>query len=368
MRPLSAALFILAPALSGATVLESWTFGPPLSRTLHEISPAGPGIGGPTQTWDVAIPGVSTTSLGLRLRNTGIGGFGTRTAFADLDTPVSGGNLELQLEIAAWNWSQEAEDSPRLRLEMIRGNDFVVAGIDLQRMNESIRVRPLLDDRGTGITGDGSEHLPLASAAVVLGISVDLDAGTYRFGFREADATEFTLVDSGSIDEAGGPVHSLRFAMEGDFTLGALQAAYMDLSAITVTSGAMNFAQETTGFAAWADGFGLEGENASPTAILFGDGTPLLLKYALGIDPTVPVDSTLLPQATVSEDAFAFSFTRTEASDILYIVETSLDLVSWTPLWTSADGDPFDPAPTLLISGPEAGSAKFIRLRIELID
>lgn len=368
VRPLGVALAFLSPLFAGGAVLESWTFGPPLGRTLHEVAPDGPGSGGPTRNFDVAIPGVSTTSLGLRLRNTGIGGFGTRTAFADFGAPVSGGNLELQVELAAWNWSQDAEGSPQLRLEMIRGNDFVVAGIDLQRLEGAVRVSPILDARGNGATGGGSHDLALASTATALGIAVDLAAGTFRFGVRAADESTFTLVDSGSLDDTGGPVHSLRFAMEGDFTLGGLQAAYMDLSGIQVTSGEMLFAEEVAGFAAWAAGFGLEGAAASPTGTAFGDGIPLLLKYALGLDPTVPASRATLPLASFSEEGLRFSFSRADVDDLVYIVEASTDLNVWEGVWTSADGSPFDPSPEVLVPLPADESATFLRLRVELIE
>jgi hypothetical protein len=69
----------------------------------------------------------------------------------------------------------------------------------------------------------------------------------------------------------------------------------------------------------------ISGDNANPA----GDGIANLLKYAFGLDPTMP-ETSGLPVITDQDGFLQASFNILSAdTDITYIVETSDDLVNW---------------------------------------
>ena len=107
---------------------------------------------------------------------------------------------------------------------------------------------------------------------------------------------------------------------------------------------------------------------AADTADPDGDGRPNLVEYALGADPGV---ATAAPTVAMVEGRPALAFTRMRpASDVVYEVEASGDLVGWTRIWSSAE-HPMDGGGALsvgeLVPDPEAvstGTRRFLRLRI----
>jgi hypothetical protein len=100
---------------------------------------------------------------------------------------------------------------------------------------------------------------------------------------------------------------------------------------------------EAPGIAAWRmEYFGSSANsgNAANDANPMGDGIPNLVKYALGLDPTV--DYTGSPYAPYSEwqesNGFTYTFTYDpETDDVALVIEVTDDLLSET--W--ADLDPF---------------------------
>jgi hypothetical protein len=87
-------------------------------------------------------------------------------------------------------------------------------------------------------------------------------------------------------------------------------------------------------FAAWAEDFGLSGNNAAPDADPDRDGLPNAAEYVFGGDPLAP-SATARPTATIAGENMSFTFPRddrSETSDVFLVVETSTDLVTWRGL------------------------------------
>jgi alpha-amylase len=78
---------------------------------------------------------------------------------------------------------------------------------------------------------------------------------------------------------------------------------------------------------------------AADTSSYAGDGVANLIKYALGLNPTVPVSGGL-PEAKIMNNRLALTFNRMKSTtDIVYEVQASGDLFGWgnsTVIWSSA--------------------------------
>jgi hypothetical protein len=78
---------------------------------------------------------------------------------------------------------------------------------------------------------------------------------------------------------------------------------------------------------------------AADTNSYAGDGIPNLVKYALGMNPTVPATGGL-PQMNMASNRLALTFNRQKsATDIVYEVQAAGDLFGFsnaTVLWSSA--------------------------------
>lgn len=66
-----------------------------------------------------------------------------------------------------------------------------------------------------------------------------------------------------------------------------------------------------------------------------GDNVPNLLKYALGLDPRMPVTAPLTPMS-VSAGRLQLSFNRYARPDLTWQVQASNDLVTWAPIWMAS--------------------------------
>jgi len=131
------------------------------------------------------------------------------------------------------------------------------------------------------------------------------------------------------------------------------------------------------GFEAWQDDVFFGTGITDPALIALGgdpdgDGVTNLLEYALGGDP-LSDSRDLLPLLGVDAGGFlTLTFNRlVDGSDIVYLVDASGDLSSWTEIWSSAD-EPVvsaEPMVSQVVSDTveaDDSTARFLRLRVEL--
>lgn len=112
---------------------------------------------------------------------------------------------------------------------------------------------------------------------------------------------------------------------------------------------------------------------SGPTADVNGDGISNLMAYALHLDPHHSVRPSELPSGVFNETASGLQFRRRSGdAGILYQLERSLDLESWTLLADAAQegdatafGDGVEMV-TLLESSQADGPQAYLRLRVKL--
>jgi hypothetical protein len=112
---------------------------------------------------------------------------------------------------------------------------------------------------------------------------------------------------------------------------------------------------------------------AADTSSYIGDGVANLIKYALGLNPTLPVSSGL-PEAKIMNNRLAITFNRMKsATDIVYEVQASGDLFGWgnsTVIWSSTStaytgGTNDSESVTVQDTVPaDAANQRFMRLQI----
>ena len=66
-----------------------------------------------------------------------------------------------------------------------------------------------------------------------------------------------------------------------------------------------------------------------------GDGVSLLMAYALDLDPNQQLQGRM-PVPVVDGSSLALTFREARPDTVSYTVETSVDMVTWTPLITVA--------------------------------
>lgn len=100
--------------------------------------------------------------------------------------------------------------------------------------------------------------------------------------------------------------------------------------------------------------------DASDTADPDNDGLPTLLEYALGSSPTSE-SSVNQPVAVVNGANVELHYNKVR-SDIIYSVESSTDLQTWT----TTDVDQGGASPQVVASAPIGSTRKFLRLKVTL--
>jgi hypothetical protein len=205
----------------------------------------------------------------------------------------------------------------------------------------------------------------LADHSLVVGGMVDLDAITH---VRVVD-----IPGNGSfVDSEGHPIY------DPWLTLGS---GGLDLEAIGVISSVMNFDQ-------WQNNQGLNGADRGAGADPAGMGMPNLLRYAFAWFPDQ--GDSFAPLLTRVEGGLELTFRRDErAVDLLYQVQVSDDLSTWTTIARSVGGGPtvtyggHEPAvaeasassvasvgvvrAVSVVHGVDAREQTFMRIRVELI-
>jgi hypothetical protein len=107
-----------------------------------------------------------------------------------------------------------------------------------------------------------------------------------------------------------------------------------DLGGASATS-SVNVTVNMTPFSSWqVHEFGSNAYNSSiagPTANPSGDGIVNLLKYAFNVNPLTP-NTGELPTIKMSGGNLLLTFLQNDAAtDLMYTVQQSTDLVTWTP-------------------------------------
>ena len=117
-------------------------------------------------------------------------------------------------------------------------------------------------------------------------------------------------------------------------------------------------------FSDWAAQWSLTGLQAGPAANPAGDGIVNLVKFALGLNPTVCA-SKGLPTLTQESGQYVFRFTRPLLlCGITYTVQTSTDLVNWTGTIATTVESSTRTTETLVATLPATGPRLFVRLQV----
>lgn len=148
--------------------------------------------------------------------------------------------------------------------------------------------------------------------------------------------------------------------------------------AVWTLSGAAESASPQPGYAAWSASFDWGSADSAPTADPNGDGVSNLLAYALNLPPLGPrASAAALPALTLkttnpSGAWLDFTYRRNlAATDVVYTVLTSTDLVAWSPVVAvpetvdpDADGDGRTVVERVRIQLSSGTPRRFLRLEV----
>lgn len=116
-------------------------------------------------------------------------------------------------------------------------------------------------------------------------------------------------------------------------------------------------------FSSWVIDKALPPDRDGPLEDADFDGISNLIEYALDLEP-MDADPSALPQGVLANGVLSYTYVRAR-SDILYTVETSDSLTSWTASGVN-QGTPA-PNGTTTASVPYAPGSRFVHLKVELI-
>ena len=123
-----------------------------------------------------------------------------------------------------------------------------------------------------------------------------------------------------------------------------------------------------SGFAEWAAGAGLAGEDAAPWADPRKDGRSNLFVYSQGGDPLAS-NAVAIPSMEAAGDELRFAFHRIADGSLVYEVWASADLSDWgdAPVWSSTGADNSEgPVTVTVLSSDGDASARFLRLGVRM--
>ena len=222
-----------------------------------------------------------------------------------------------------------------------------------------------------------------AASSGSLTVTINLPAGLTVTGIS---GTGWTASSSGlsctRSDSLGAglsyPVITLNVAVASNaaetlqptFTISGAGDAYASNNAITNT---ITTISPVDGWRSQYFGSSSNSGAAADTSSYTGDGVANLIKYAFGLNPTVPVSGGL-PEAKIMNNRLAITFNRMKSTtDIVYEVQASGDLFGWgnsTVIWSSAStpytgGSNDSESVTVQDTVPaDAANRRFMRLQI----
>ena len=185
-----------------------------------------------------------------------------------------------------------------------------------------------------------------------------LTDGTQADGTTVAGATTTTLT-LGNVQPGAAGSYAAKASNSLDSYAGSLVAHNYAVSSTSQPA----LLTVNLSFSGWAAQWDLTGLQAGPGANPAGDGIVNLLKFALGLNPTVNV-STDLPALNQENGQYVFRFTRPlHLGGITYTVQSSTDLVKWTAFATTVESSTTT-TETLVAMLPATGPRLFVRLQV----
>lgn len=238
---LAVAVMLSAPAAVRAdTLVSNWTFSEASQTTLNLSANTGAGWGGAGTTWDVAIPGLATSGSGLlNVRNTGAGGSGTRTAYADfgpVTSQITAGTVSLYASFASWNLAGAGANGPRLTLALVEGNDFTTAQFSLAATAAGVTLSGSVDPFGDG-AAIASTALFVPARNTPLNVRVVADLGLLSYSVDYDVGAGWATLGSAAVDSLTAGINSVRLSLSGDFTVGAQADRGLAVDRIWVVEG-----------------------------------------------------------------------------------------------------------------------------------
>jgi hypothetical protein len=265
LNPIAAGAALLALALGSAataqTTIADWTFSEAAATTLNNTANSGTGVDGAGSAWDVAIAGLATDGAGLlAVRNAGLGGSGTRSAYADFGPypggTVSSGLLSLYTTFAGWSFASPGSATPSFTLAFIEGNSFSTAEFSFAVNSQGLTLGASVDAFGDGTPLGASANFGLLGSSP-LTVRLDVNLDTLNYGLSYDAGAGFVSLGSAPVDSFTAGVNSLRLSVSGDYTLGGRTDSGLQIDRIWVTSAPVAAVPEPASYALLLGGLGL---------------------------------------------------------------------------------------------------------------
>jgi hypothetical protein len=133
--------------------------------------------------------------------------------------------------------------------------------------------------------------------------------------------TNLSIIPKTNSSSPGSKTVVIQAVLASNYTVGSLSSATITIHDTPLNEWRVNY------FGSNATNAAIAGDNAAPA----NDGVPNLIKYALGLVPTVPAHPPLFSFGIDTNGFFALTYTRPDPppSDLVYNVEASDELMTW---------------------------------------